>query len=70
MCRSINGKKSPTAQKIIGRRGKVKNAFSNFDVQQMTFDNINCTPRGNGSLKAVVKVRICGTLFAYYGYRI
>jgi len=52
---TINGKKSPTAQKIIGKRGKAKNFFSNFDVQQMTFDNINFTPRGNGILKAVVK---------------
>ena len=53
---SHQAKKSPKFQKVIERTEKAKKAFSNFNVKEMKFDNLNYTPRGNGQLKATVKV--------------
>ena len=51
-----SGKKSPKLQKILQKTEKVKKAYSNFDVSQMRFVNLNYTPRGNGVLQADVQV--------------
>lgn len=54
-----SGKKSNRAQRVIGKTEKVvankSNAYSNFLVNKMVFENINYTPRKNGMLKATVK---------------
>ena len=60
---SKQAKKSNKAQKIVSRTEKGgTNAYSNFLVQKMIFENINYTPRKNGILKATVKVRILSLL--------
>ena len=60
---SKQAKKSNKAQKIVSRTEKGgTNAYSNFLVQKMVFENINYTPRKNGILKATVKVRILSLL--------
>lgn len=51
------GKKSAKLQKAINKKEKSTRAFSNFNVKTMEFDNLSFTPRKNGLLKAVVKVR-------------
>lgn len=50
------GKKSTKSQKFVGKRRKAIAALSNFNVKAMKFENLASTPRGNGVLKAVVKV--------------
>lgn len=53
---SRQAKKSNKAQKVLSRTEKGgTNAYSNFLVQKMIFENINYTPRKNGMLKATVK---------------
>lgn len=49
------GKKSTITQKVVGKREKAKNSFSNFAVKHMEFENLAYTPRGHGVLKALVK---------------
>ena len=51
------GKYSTKSQKFIGKRKKKVRPSSNFDVKGMSFINNVLTPRGNGALKATVKVR-------------
>ena len=54
-------KKSPNFQKVIGKAEKASKSFENFRVKEMKFDNLSYTPRGNGQLKATVKViSYCG----------
>ena len=55
---SRSGNKSPKFQKLIGKTEKAKRAFSNFSIKDMKFQNVNYTRRGNGELKAVLKVSI------------
>jgi len=50
-----SGKGSPKLQRLLQKTEKVRKAFSNFDVSEMRFFNLNYTPRGNGVLQAVVK---------------
>jgi hypothetical protein len=50
------GKFSTKSQKLIGRKKKTVRPSSNFDVKLMSFQNTVLTPRGNGVLKADVKV--------------
>lgn len=53
---SKQGKKSNKVQKVLSRTEKGgTNAYSNFMVQKMVFEDINYTPRKNGMLKATVK---------------
>lgn len=52
---SRQGKKSPKFQKLVNKSDHVKKAFSNFNVEDMTFDNTNFTPHERGQLKAKVK---------------
>jgi hypothetical protein len=51
------GKYSTKSQRFIGSKKKKARPFSNFDVKHMSFQNTVLTPRGNGVLKADVKVR-------------
>ncbi len=53
---SRQGAKSTKSQKFVGKKQKSANSLSNFKVKAMEFENIVTTPRGNGCLKAVVKV--------------
>ncbi len=53
---SKQGKTSTKSQKLVGKKQKSTSSFSNFDVKAMQFVNLASTPRGNGLLKAVVKV--------------
>ena len=53
---SRQGKQSTKSQKFVGNKQKVASSFSNFKVGAMEFENLVSTPRGNGLLKAVVKV--------------
>ena len=61
------GKKSTITQKVVGKREKANNSFSNFDVKDMIFVNLAYTPRGNGLIKAEVKVRTihCLSCFSF-----
>merc|ERR1712127_352187 len=52
---SKQGQKSARLQKIVDKKGKAQNNFSNFNVKEMKFYNENATPRGNGKIEAVVK---------------
>uniref|UniRef100_A0A7S2WRD8 Plastid lipid-associated protein/fibrillin conserved domain-containing protein n=1 Tax=Eucampia antarctica TaxID=49252 RepID=A0A7S2WRD8_9STRA len=53
---SKQAKKSSKAQKIVSKTEKGgTNAYSNFLVNKLLFENINYTPRRNGMLKATVK---------------
>ncbi len=56
---SRQGKKSTKSQKFVGKKQKVTSSLSNFNVKAMKFENLVSTPRGNGLLKAVVKVWFC-----------
>ena len=53
------GKKSTKSQRFVGKRRKAIAALSNFNVKAMKFENLASTSRGNGVLKAVVKVCNC-----------
>ena len=53
---SRQGKKSARLQKLVNRKEKATKAASNFHVKAMEFENVSYTPRGNGLLKAIVKV--------------
>ena len=53
---SKQGKKSTKSQKFVGKKQKSTSSFANFNVKAMKFENLVSTPRGNGLLKAVVKV--------------
>ena len=53
---SRQGEKSTRSQKFVGKKQNVASSLSNFDVKSMVFENLVSTPRGNGCLKAVVKV--------------
>lgn len=51
-----NAKKSNKVQKVVSKTEKGgTNAYSNFLVNKLIFENINYTPRKNGMLKATVK---------------
>lgn len=50
-----SGKKSPSLQKLVDKSEKAKRATSNFDVKEMTFENINYTPHGRGVFRGIVK---------------
>mmetsp|Transcript_1662 Transcript_1662/g.2024 ORF Transcript_1662/g.2024 Transcript_1662/m.2024 type:complete len:292 (-) Transcript_1662:242-1117(-) len=54
---SRQGDKSTKSQKFVGKKRKTTPPTSNFIVKAMQFENIVKTPRGNGSLKAVVKYK-------------
>jgi len=56
------GKQSPKVQKLVGKTEKAKKAFSNFNIKDMKFSNINYTPRGNGRLQADLVVSNGGVL--------
>jgi len=49
-----SGKRGPKLQKFV--EGRKLREYSNFDAKKMEFENISKTPRGNGELKATVKV--------------
>ena len=55
---SIQGKKSSKSQKFVGGKKKAARPSSNFCVKAMNFENTVLTPRGNGTLKANVKVSL------------
>lgn len=50
------GQKSTVSQKLIGKKERSNSSRSNFNVKGLEFVNLVATPRGNGLLKAVVKV--------------
>jgi hypothetical protein len=54
------GKKSTISQKFVGKKQKSSSSLSNFNVKAMLFENLVSTRRGNGLLKAVVKVSSSG----------
>jgi len=60
---SRQGEKSPKLQRLVDRSDASTpvNSFSNFNVKELQFENINFTRGGNGVLKAIVKV-----LFLFY----
>lgn len=60
------GKKSTKSQKFVGKKQKSTSSRSNFNVKAMEFENLVSTPRGNGLLKAIVKV--CSLIISYYDY--
>ena len=76
---SKQAKKSNKAQKIVSRTEKGgTNAYSNFLVQKMIFENINYTPRKNGILQlfSLLQTPACklhkhthtpSTMRTYYG---
>lgn len=55
---SRQGKESTKTQKFVGGKKKTVRPTSNFNVMGMDFENTVLTPRGNGVLKANVKVRV------------
>ena len=59
---SRQGKKSSKIQKKVEKKVTLKSAFSNFNVREREFLNINYTPRRNGQLEALVKVSSEGTM--------
>jgi len=61
---SKNNKKSPKAQKALGKMEKFGSALSNFDVKGGTFENIASTPRGNGALRAKLTFSPVGDNFS------
>jgi len=52
---SRQGKQSTKSQKFVGGKKKALRPTSNFNVNDMNFENTVLTPRGNGVLKANVK---------------
>jgi len=54
---SRQGEKSPKLQRLVDRSDASTpvNSFSNFNVKELQFENINFTRGGNGVLKAIVK---------------
>lgn len=63
---SRQGKKSTRSQKFVNGKKKAVRPTSNFNVNDMNFVNSVLTPRGNGVLKANVKVRAKMRYYIYY----